>query len=110
MRSALDNGRGTLLVLGVSLIIVVILSALVFVTISRYAEHSQQQIEEVQAVLDKQKVCGDTSQQFCQDLFERLAENISREQQVELACAVAEFTTAEIIPTVECPATRKGTQ
>jgi hypothetical protein len=32
-----------------------------------------------------------------------LADNISREQQVELACAVARFTTAEIIPGVQCP-------
>jgi hypothetical protein len=104
---AIQNGRGTLLVLGSSLVVVVILAALVMATISRYAQRTDEQVQGVQSVLDKQKVCGNTSQEFCRDLFERLADNISHAQRIELACTVARFTTAEIIPGVKCPEARR---
>jgi hypothetical protein len=61
----------------------------------------------VESVLDNQKICGNTSPEFCQDLFERLSDNISHAQRIELACTVARFTTAEIIPGVKCPEARR---
>ena len=44
---------------------------------------------EINRVFVKEKVCSDTNQgEPCRDLFERLANNLSKEQRFRLACLV----------------------
>jgi hypothetical protein len=61
------------------------------------------QQEVVDSALDKQKICGDETPQFCRDLFERLSDNISDAQRERLACTVAEYLVVQLKPGTNCP-------
>jgi hypothetical protein len=102
MRRLLYNGRGTFLVFGMALIVIVVLSAAAFVALGEYKEATEGQVQDIESVLHDQKICGDTSQDHCQALFDRLADNISPRQEERLACTVARLTTAEVIAGVKC--------
>ncbi len=47
-----------------------------------------QDIQELNKYIKSQKICSDSNQKACVDLFQRLSDNITEAQRKELACAV----------------------
>lgn len=67
------------------------------VSLSNRIHTASDEIQKIQQVLDDQKICGNSTPQYCQDLFQRLSENISDEQRQVLSCTVLKFLGSEIL-------------
>jgi hypothetical protein len=62
-------------------------------------------IDAIQTAITDEKICTESNQMACIDLFRRLQGNITRRQRQTLACSVARYLD-EVQTTIECPPRR----
>jgi hypothetical protein len=54
-----------------------------------------------QLTIQREKICSESNQVACRALFDRLSNNITRQQRFELGCSVAVVLKLEVPP--RCP-------